>query len=765
MALTAEQTTAQNFKDFYDRIRPLLNAQHYHIDRSGQELKSAQYALAESVAIGTGTNISVAVGARLPFVKQSGDFIDGPVTGSFIVPAGMRIEVTLFGTVTDGASNNSGVYLYNETDGVYLDSVNNRQMPGAYFYGGQASLYGMSQSCVVQWTNNTGKDITVSMRNAANGTVLSLRVHATGMTVKEIGRIVDPIEYVSNGQDSLEETPVGNIISYMGNNAPKHYLKCDGSEYPIGSFPELEAHFITEFGSVNYFGGDGTTKFAVPDLRGEFLRGTGANSHTNQGSGANVGTHQDATEVPRVYLEQNSTGVQLGAGSPTKTIDVRKADHIFMEANGYNNTGKLPNGGGYTIEAYSAYATRPTNTSVQYCIKFESTYHVIVPSHTYKVNASFDIEWSAAQNSYMLKDLTAVKGDSSLVSNNHFVAPVDGWYAVSFNSGQVAIASSSMATIQYIEVNDASSWATNAMASNPNNRYYGIDANRTLYLSKGDTVRLRLWTDGKQFPEIPGGRNANFCLLTSDYKDNIIGSGEVYSEEEQEIGVWIDGKKLYQKSVSITFPNKTVQNIEVNIANVENIVKAYGYVKQGSNIIFIPFHMDIIDQRGGIYCNIIDSTKIKLVLHSNVDATGFSGYATIQYTKTTDTAGQYQYKNSILLTRPDLWDEGVEYDFGGGLYGIRSSGTATLAANTQYDAVLVPNTAGLTANCQMIDRGGWWEANGAGGFRYLVDSDWQSGSESCIWFDPSSGQMNIKVAFKVGRAMTSKYDIWVTYRK
>ena len=39
--------------------------------------------------------------------------------------------------------------------------------------------------------------------------------------------------------------------------------------------------------------GDGVTTFKVPNLLGEFLRGTGTNSYTNQGSGANVGVHQD----------------------------------------------------------------------------------------------------------------------------------------------------------------------------------------------------------------------------------------------------------------------------------------------------------------------------------------------------------------------------------------------------------------------------------------------------------------------------------------
>lgn len=81
----------------------------------------------------------------------------------------------------------------------------------------------------------------------------------------------------------------------MGTAAPDGYLVCDGTVYNISDYPLLANHFETQFQTKNHFGGDGITTFAVPDLRGEFLRGTGTNSHTNQGSGLNVGMHQDGT--------------------------------------------------------------------------------------------------------------------------------------------------------------------------------------------------------------------------------------------------------------------------------------------------------------------------------------------------------------------------------------------------------------------------------------------------------------------------------------
>ena len=71
--------------------------------------------------------------------------------------------------------------------------------------------------------------------------------------------------------------PVGTIISYMGINAPSGYLACNGAVYNISQYPELSNHFNNNFGNAGYFGGNGTSTFAVPDLRGEFLRGTDSN--------------------------------------------------------------------------------------------------------------------------------------------------------------------------------------------------------------------------------------------------------------------------------------------------------------------------------------------------------------------------------------------------------------------------------------------------------------------------------------------------------
>ena len=165
-------------------------------------------------------------------------------------------------------------------------------------------------------------------------------------------------------------TPVGTVISVMSNHAPANYLICDGSVYNISAYPELANHFATEFGSKNYFGGDGTTTFAVPDLRGEFLRGAGTNSHENQGNGGAVGEHQDGTEIPNMAINTSANG-NIGIKA------VKNNEPNYIEKYDYKDTGTAYNmfAGATKDTSTGGYITpRPTNTSVLLCIAVKNIF-------------------------------------------------------------------------------------------------------------------------------------------------------------------------------------------------------------------------------------------------------------------------------------------------------------------------------------------------------------------------------------------------------
>ena len=162
--------------------------------------------------------------------------------------------------------------------------------------------------------------------------------------------------------------PTGTIINFFGleSQVPEGYLPCNGTEYLIKDYPILANHLAkidTALSRTDYTGSD-ADHFKVPDLRGEFLRGTGTNRHSNQGNGANIGVHQDGTIHDFYY---NHTSSVYGGGLIGCTRD--SADKLI---NSWTNSWHPNSGyGGVASGATGGRGTsRPTNTSVLYCIKY-----------------------------------------------------------------------------------------------------------------------------------------------------------------------------------------------------------------------------------------------------------------------------------------------------------------------------------------------------------------------------------------------------------
>lgn len=184
--------------------------------------------------------------------------------------------------------------------------------------------------------------------------------------IKELERADEEIlDRISSAENS---TPIGTVISFIGTTAPEGYLDCDGGIHSINAYSQLAEHFRANFGVVNYFGGDGTTTFAVPDLRGEFLRGSGTAAR-NTGTGAAVGVHQDPTSVPYIFDTPDAETIFMksdlgygnyisngdsykGADTPVKLYQIMP-DHVY----------------GDNISDRISATIRPTNTAVMYCIK------------------------------------------------------------------------------------------------------------------------------------------------------------------------------------------------------------------------------------------------------------------------------------------------------------------------------------------------------------------------------------------------------------
>ena len=92
--------------------------------------------------------------------------------------------------------------------------------------------------------------------------------------------ITETKNYVDTHGFASDRTPVGTIISVgcdsslIPSSTIKYptddYFICKGTTLNIAEYPALADYFEDAFGSKNYFGGDGTTTFKVPDFTTDF---------------------------------------------------------------------------------------------------------------------------------------------------------------------------------------------------------------------------------------------------------------------------------------------------------------------------------------------------------------------------------------------------------------------------------------------------------------------------------------------------------------
>jgi microcystin-dependent protein len=200
-------------------------------------------------------------------------------------------------------------------------------------------------------------------------------------TGNEIDELLDKVK-VSSGDTLVTNSPIGSIVPYIGVNAPENYLICDGRELNIDEYKELADHFKKEFGTINHYGGNGETTFAIPDLRNEFLRGY--HGDKDEQLSGEVGIHQDATNFNMVGSSINEAKIYASY------LNSRVGEEDYMPPYGadtldkwkegtYSSAGRYASVSGSNTFAsnddihFSHYTSRPTNVAVLFCIKYKNS--------------------------------------------------------------------------------------------------------------------------------------------------------------------------------------------------------------------------------------------------------------------------------------------------------------------------------------------------------------------------------------------------------
>lgn len=130
----------------------------------------------------------------------------------------------------------------------------------------------------------------------------------------------------------------------------------------------------------------------------------------------------------------------------------------------------------------------------------------------------------------------------------------------------------------------------------------------------------------------------------------------IYSDTERKIGIWRDNKPLYQKTIEISqIPNQNTQTIAHGIANVDRIVDIKGicYARTDIDPNYASTPLPRIQDNSTTANLGVDANRTNIVLKGR--GTDFASiYAkvtvTLQYTKTTDTAGSGDWNTDGVPT-------------------------------------------------------------------------------------------------------------------
>ena len=146
----------------------------------------------------------------------------------------------------------------------------------------------------------------------------------------------------------LDTSPyLGEILLFAGNFAPSGWAICDGSLLPINQNQALFSILGTTYG------GNGTTNFALPDLRSRvpvgFGQGSGLTNFVIGQSGGEESHQLSVNEIPshnHVAAADNSGGTSATPVGNFPAINNEGIQHYGSTSNGAMNASAIGNTGG-----------------------------------------------------------------------------------------------------------------------------------------------------------------------------------------------------------------------------------------------------------------------------------------------------------------------------------------------------------------------------------------------------------------------------------
>ena len=170
------------------------------------------------------------------------------------------------------------------------------------------------------------------------------------------------------GAESQIAAPTGSVYTFAGATVPTGWLKCNGALLSRTTYAALFAVIGTTYGA-----GDGSTTFALPDLRGEFVRGfddaRGVDSGRALGSNQGDAIRNLSGEVSFQAVSGSDQLIWLSSGVFSHSAD--------MALGGHNQIASVASGSWEQVLSFSAdkvvptaAENRPRNVAMHYIIKY-----------------------------------------------------------------------------------------------------------------------------------------------------------------------------------------------------------------------------------------------------------------------------------------------------------------------------------------------------------------------------------------------------------
>ena len=168
------------------------------------------------------------------------------------------------------------------------------------------------------------------------------------------------------GAECAIAAPVGSVYTFAGATVPTGWLKCNGALLSRTTYAALFAVIGTTYGA-----GDGSTTFALPDLRGEFVRG--ADDGRGIDAGRALGSLQNHS------MQRHNHYLPTSTGSGNSHFVIPDGAWIVSTPNEYPAAGMAPavtinadnsaNSASGSVGSFSE-ETRPRNVAMRYIIKY-----------------------------------------------------------------------------------------------------------------------------------------------------------------------------------------------------------------------------------------------------------------------------------------------------------------------------------------------------------------------------------------------------------